>query len=58
MIKNTPSSTPARPVAPRQDPPCLHSHDLFSAGNEIRIEHHGETYRLRLTRNGKLILTK
>lgn len=32
---------------------------LFSYGrNEVVIEHRGEQYRLRQTRNGKLILTK
>lgn len=31
---------------------------LFASGNEVLIQHHGEQYRLRRTRNGKLILTK
>lgn len=31
---------------------------LFRGRQEILIGHHGETYRLRITRNGKLILTK
>ena len=31
---------------------------LFTAGEEIRINHYGEEYRLRRTRAGKLILTK
>jgi Hemin uptake protein len=31
---------------------------LFSQGDEVLISHHGEQYRLRRTRNGKLILTK
>lgn len=31
---------------------------LFSGATEIGIEHHGELYRLKLTRQGKLILTK
>lgn len=34
------------------------SENLFAAGNEVLIEHQGEQYRLRVTRNGKLILTK
>ncbi|ONG38664.1 hemin transporter HemP [Alkanindiges hydrocarboniclasticus] len=38
--------------------PMLHSHNLFSMGREIRILHEGEEYRLRLTRNNRLILTK
>lgn len=38
--------------------PLLHSTQLFAQGREIRIEHAGEQYRLRLTRNNRLILTK
>ena len=38
--------------------PMLHSNNLFSLGREIRIMHAGEEYRLRLTRNNRLILTK
>lgn len=38
--------------------PMLHSQHLFSMGREIRILHEGEEYRLRLTRNNRLILTK
>jgi hemin uptake protein HemP len=37
---------------------CIRSDALFSQGNEIVIQHQGEHYRLRLTRNNKLILTK
>lgn len=36
----------------------ISSRDLFRDGREIMIDHEGETYRLRLTKNGKLILTK
>lgn len=38
--------------------PMLYSNNLFSLGKEIRIMHAGEEYRLRLTRNNRLILTK
>jgi hemin uptake protein HemP len=38
--------------------PRLVSKHLFAASNEVIIEHAGEEYRLRLTRQGKLILTK
>jgi len=34
------------------------SQQLFAKQNEIVIEHQGEEYRLRITSNGKLILTK
>mgnify|MGYP003620006537 FL=1 len=38
--------------------PRLRSADLLSGGREAIIEHGKEQYRLRLTSNGKLILTK
>lgn len=38
--------------------PMLHSQNLFALTNEVRICHAGEEYRLRLTRNNRLILTK
>lgn len=31
---------------------------LFQGHQEVLIAHKGETYRLRITKNGKLILTK
>ena len=34
------------------------SRDLFRDKNEIRIEHQGEMYRLRITRSGGLLLNK
>ena len=36
----------------------IYSETLFSQGDEIFIQHQGAQYRLRRTRNGKLILTK
>jgi len=33
------------------------SHTLLGAANELIIQHDGREYRLRLTQNGKLILT-
>jgi hemin uptake protein HemP len=46
----------------QQDTPTLrqrfHSAELFGTAREVVIEHGGEEYRLRLTRQGKLILTK
>lgn len=38
--------------------PRVHSVELFGTAREVLIEHAGEEYRLRLTRQGKLILTK
>jgi len=40
---------------PRQ--PRTSSHALLGPGGELIIEHRGREYRLRLTQNGKLILT-
>lgn len=36
----------------------IDSRDLFETGREISIAHGDETYRLRLTSQNKLILTK
>lgn len=36
----------------------LSSAELLGAAREIVIEHGGDEYRLRVTSNGKLILTK
>ena len=38
--------------------PTYTSHDLFGAVNEVAILHRGERYSLRITSQGKLILTK
>jgi hemin uptake protein HemP len=34
------------------------SNALFAGSHEIGIEHHGSLYRLKITRQGKLILNK
>jgi len=36
----------------------ISSQELMQGHRELLIEHAGETYRLRVTRNGKLILNK
>ena len=41
-------------TAPKQ----VKSGALFEGAQELRIDHNGQEYRLRQTRNGKLILTK
>jgi hemin uptake protein HemP len=38
--------------------PTVRSTDLFQGGKEVVIRHGSEEYRLRITRAGKLILTK
>ncbi|MGL6070685.1 hemin uptake protein HemP [Craterilacuibacter sp.] len=49
---------PTPQTAPPGDTVILKSLQLFSSGREVRIDHAGEIYRLRLTSNNKLILTK
>jgi hemin uptake protein HemP len=45
-------------VQPGSDGRVLDSQMLFGGAREIRITHNGESYLLRMTRLGKLILTK
>lgn len=56
---------PRRFAAPSLSGPAVHGLDtqvesetLLRGRREVLIRHAGETYRLRHTRNGKLILTK
>ena len=37
--------------------PTLYSNNLFALSKKVRIQHEGEEYRLRLTKNNRLILT-
>ena len=50
----TSKSTQLRPA----DDLLLKAETLFAGKREIAIEFNGEIYRLRITRNEKLILTK
>lgn len=43
--------------APKGDAP-ISSRDLFGQAQEVVIDHEGSLYRLRITRQGKLILNK
>lgn len=47
-------------LAPQQPTDRIHltAESLFAHTDEIIIDHAGQAYRLRITRNGKLILTK
>lgn len=38
--------------------PTFVTEELFQGEKEILIDHHGEQYRLSITKNDKLILTK
>lgn len=63
----TPSTAAVSPTVDRADPsqtatdaamPVFDSARLLQGGREILIRHGDECYRLRHTRNDKLILTK
>ena len=49
---------PAEPGQRTCPPDAVPADLLFRGRQEILIGHKGETYRLRITRNDKLILTK
>jgi hemin uptake protein HemP len=56
-------SAPAKQVGRPGDstapaPVVVDSTALFGRGNEVRVRHNGQEYRLRITKAGKLILTK
>lgn len=46
------------PVKPAITTVVVEAAELFGESNEVRIRHQGQEYRLRITRSGKLILTK
>lgn len=45
-------------ITPPRNLPKVRSRDLLRDNNLIMIEHDGDLYYLRMTRNNKLILTK
>lgn len=45
-------------VSGRPTPDIIPTDSLFQGRQEILISHKGEQYRLRITKNAKLILTK
>lgn len=50
--------TPKRPVRPRPPIRRIAIGEILGGGREAVLLHDGIEYRLRLTSNGKLILTK
>lgn len=64
LLTLPPRSTPPRPSgvddaeAPTTAVRRVSSHRLLAGERELVIQHMGSEYHLRLTRNGKLILTK
>jgi hemin uptake protein HemP len=58
-MRSMPQNQPTKPVAQRAPTPEVVSvAALLRDRRELVIEHGGERYRLSLTKNGKLILTK
>ena len=59
-----PTPVPAHCSSPNETSQRAHPSDivpadrLFKGTQEVLIGHNGETYRLRITKNDKLILTK
>jgi hemin uptake protein HemP len=48
---------PSPPQKPSPEVKRIKSEDLLGPGKDLLIVHNGREYRLRLTQNGKLILT-
>lgn len=48
----------ATPDRKEPGPRCVKVSDLLAGEREVLLEHDGQLYHLRLTANGKLILTK
>jgi hemin uptake protein HemP len=51
------ADNPANPLQPTGTPSRVPSEVLLGEAKELLIVHNGREYRLRLTQNGKLILT-
>ena len=62
MNKAFPGTAPQQPTSARapelQPARTVDSQALFGAARQLLIVHQGETYKLQVTRQGKLILTK
>lgn len=56
MMRENADTLPVMIEAPASN--CIPSLSLFGNSNEISIQHCGNDYRLRITRQDKLILTK
>lgn len=61
-MAQTPSDESPESISEKEDADIrmrvVRSEDILSGNSEILIRHGNEIYRLRLTRAGKLILTK
>ncbi|MBI5725168.1 MAG: hemin uptake protein HemP [Planctomycetes bacterium] len=56
--RNRTETYAATPHQRQSESAVLDSTRLFSGKNEVQILHDGQIYRLRVTKNGKLILNK
>jgi len=56
--ETNPPAHPPRQGADSRQTGIVESHDLLGPGGRLEIRHRGEIYRLSITRQGKLILTK
>jgi hemin uptake protein HemP len=57
-MNRTPTAQTTPPPTPALLPDQVDTRDLFRDRQVVQIKHAGELYQLRLTKNGKLILTK
>lgn len=60
MMTNPPANSPAASSPPNEASarPRIDSSKLLQGGNTLEIDHAGQRYLLRVTRENKLILTK
>ena len=58
-MRNSPDPTPEAVATKTGLPPIrtITSQKLFDGAREIFIDHDGRLYRMRITQNGKLLLT-
>lgn len=57
-VSSEPRPDATRFAHPDPQPHRIRSSDLLRGADRLLIEHRGESYQLRVTRLGKLILTK
>ena len=57
MAQSSPPSN-EQPLALPPEKKCVTTADLMQGAKEIIVLHRGEQYLLRITKSGKLILTK
>ena len=58
MNSQTKPLPPAGPPTANANPPRVDSEQILQGANTAEIEHAGQRYLLRVTRENKLILTK